>query len=227
MSERHIGRTKAKRVGSEAQGTRRAFLKRAVAAAGATAAVAMPQVARAQETVTLKFQSTWPQKDIFHEYAQDYVNRVNEMSGGRLKLDLLAAGAVAKAFEMQDAVISGTLDGGHGVCAYWYGKNKAYSLFGTPPAWGWRANNRPHRARFRDRSRLHLAYGWTKIVVEAEEHARWQVLAESQRLMSGALSNVTTFHSGNLACSSGTMAFADQVRRPRWQWSGSPGRSRF
>ena len=41
---------------------------------------------------------------------------------------------------MQDAVIAGTLDGGHGVCAYWYGKHKAYSLFGTPPAWGWRAN---------------------------------------------------------------------------------------
>jgi TRAP-type mannitol/chloroaromatic compound transport system substrate-binding protein len=140
MSERHIGRTKAKRVGPEAQGTRRAFLKGAVAAAGATAAVAMPQIAQAQETVTLKFQSTWPAKDIFHEYAKDYVDRVNEMSGGRLKLDLLPAGAVAKAFEMQDAVISGTLDGGHGVCAYWYGKNKAYSLFGTPPAWGWRAN---------------------------------------------------------------------------------------
>jgi TRAP-type mannitol/chloroaromatic compound transport system substrate-binding protein len=140
MSERHIGRTKAKRVASEPKGSRRAFLKGAVTAAGVTAAVAMPQVARAQDTVTLKFQSTWPAKDIFHEYAQDYVNRVNAMSGGRLKLDLLSAGAVAKALEMQDAVISGTLDGGHGVCAYWYGKNKAYSLFGTPPAFGWRAN---------------------------------------------------------------------------------------
>ena len=59
---------------------------------------------------------------------------------GRLKLELLAAGAVAKAFEVQDAVLAGTLDGGHGVCAYWYGKHKAFSLFGTPPAWGWRAN---------------------------------------------------------------------------------------
>ena len=43
-------------------------------------------------------------------------------------------------FEVQDAVLAGTLDGGHGVCAYWYGKHKAFSLFGTPPAWGWRAN---------------------------------------------------------------------------------------
>jgi len=119
--------------------TRRSFIKGA-AAASVAVAIAAPTVVRAQEAIVWKFQSTWPAKDIFHEYAQDYVNRVNEMSGGRLKLDLLSAGAVAKALEVQDAVLAGTLDGGHGVCAYWYGKNKAYSLFGTPPAFGWRAN---------------------------------------------------------------------------------------
>lgn len=121
--------------------SRRAFIRGgATAAAAGAAAIAMPNVARSQEAVVFKFQSTWPQKDIFHEYAQDFVNRVNEMGGGRLKIELLAAGAVAKALEVQDAVLSGTLDGGHGVTAYWYGKHKAFSLFGTPPAWGWRAN---------------------------------------------------------------------------------------
>jgi TRAP-type mannitol/chloroaromatic compound transport system substrate-binding protein len=121
--------------------SRRGFLKTgATAAAAGAAAIAMPNVVRAQEAVVFKFQSTWPAKDIFHEYAQDFVNRVNEMGGGRLKIELLAAGAVAKALEVQDAVLAGTLDGGHGVTAYWYGKNKAFSLFGTPPAWGWRAN---------------------------------------------------------------------------------------
>jgi TRAP-type mannitol/chloroaromatic compound transport system substrate-binding protein len=121
--------------------SRRQFLKgSAVAAAAGAATFAMPNVARAQDAATFKFQSTWPAKDIFHEYAADFVSRVNEMAGGRLKLELLAAGSVAKAFEVQDAVLAGTLDGGHGVCAYWYGKHKAYSLFGTPPAWGWRAN---------------------------------------------------------------------------------------
>ena len=127
-----------KSVGS---GSRREFLKSgAVAAAAGAATLAMPNVARAQEAVVFKFQSTWPAKDIFHEYAADFVARVNEMGAGRLKLELLSAGAVAKAFEVQDAVLAGTLDGGHGVCAYWYGKHKAFSLFGTPPAWGWRAN---------------------------------------------------------------------------------------
>jgi TRAP-type mannitol/chloroaromatic compound transport system substrate-binding protein len=126
---------------SEGSGSRREFLKSgAVAAAAGAATLAMPNVARAQEAVVFKFQSTWPAKDIFHEYAADFVARVNEMGAGRLKLELLSAGAVAKAFEVQDAVLAGTLDGGHGVCAYWYGKHKAFSLFGTPPAWGWRAN---------------------------------------------------------------------------------------
>ena len=121
--------------------SRRAFLQGgAVAAAAGAATLAMPNVARAQEAVTFKFQSTWPAKDIFHEFAADFVSRVNEMGGGKLKIDLLAAGAVAKALEVHDAVLAGTLDGGHGVTAYWYGKHKAYSLFGTPPAWGWRAN---------------------------------------------------------------------------------------
>jgi TRAP-type mannitol/chloroaromatic compound transport system substrate-binding protein len=119
---------------------RRAFLKTAaIGAAAGTATLAMPQVSRAQ-TVTLRFQSTWPQRDIFHEFAGDYVKRVNDMAGGRLRLELLAAGAVVGAFQLLDAVSAGTLDGGHGVSAYWFGKNKAFSLFGTAPPWFGDAN---------------------------------------------------------------------------------------
>jgi TRAP-type mannitol/chloroaromatic compound transport system substrate-binding protein len=122
--------------------SRRKFLKTGALAAGTAAAgaVAMPQVSRAQ-TVTWKYQSTWPTKDIFHEFAVDYAKKVNDMSGGRLKLDVLAAGAVVPAFQLQDAVHSGVLDGGHGVTAYWYGKAKVASLFGTPPSFGWDAHS--------------------------------------------------------------------------------------
>ncbi len=113
--------------------SRRAFLRTAVFAGTAAAGtLAAPNVSRAQ-TATWRFQSTWPPKDIFHEYAQDDAKRVNEMTGGRLRLNLLPAGAVVGAFQMQDAVHAGTLDGGHGVTAYWYDKNKAFSLFGTAP----------------------------------------------------------------------------------------------
>ncbi len=118
---------------------RRGLLKAAAVGAVGTAVLATPQVSRAQ-TVVLRFQSTWPQRDIFHEFAQDYVTRVNGMAGGRLRLELLAAGAVVGAFQLIDAVHSGTLDGGHGVSAYWFGKNKAFSLFGTSPPWFGDAN---------------------------------------------------------------------------------------
>ncbi len=48
--------------------TRRKFLSSAAAATAGTAALGFPMVSRAQ-TTTLRFQSTWPAKDIFHEYA--------------------------------------------------------------------------------------------------------------------------------------------------------------
>lgn len=121
--------------------SRRKVLKGGALAAGVAAAgtVAMPNVSRA-ETVKMKFQSTWPTKDIFHEYASDFVKAVNTMAGGRLELELLPAGAVVPAFQLLDAVNTGILDGGHGVSAYWFGKNKAFSLFGTGPALGLDAN---------------------------------------------------------------------------------------
>ncbi|WP_371346678.1 TRAP transporter substrate-binding protein [Ancylobacter sp. IITR112] len=118
--------------------SRRRFITTAAAvAAGAT--IAAPAV-HAQAPIKLKFQSTWPNKDIFHEFAGDYVKRVNAMTGGRVELEILPAGSVVPAFQMLDAVSSGILDGGHGVAAYWYGKSKAFSLFGTAPAFGWDAD---------------------------------------------------------------------------------------
>jgi len=122
----------------EVRTSRRRFIATAAAAA-AGATVAAPAV-HAQAPIKLKFQSTWPNKDIFHEFAGDYVKRVNAMTGGRVELEILPAGSVVPAFQMLDAVSSGILDGGHGVAAYWYGKSKAFSLFGTAPAFGWDAD---------------------------------------------------------------------------------------
>src|SRR3546814_1871218 len=58
------------------------------------------------------------------------------MSGGRLKIDLLPAGAVVGAFQVLDAVNDGLLDAAHTVPVYWYGKHKAASLFCTGPVFG-------------------------------------------------------------------------------------------
>jgi TRAP-type mannitol/chloroaromatic compound transport system substrate-binding protein len=119
--------------------SRRRFLKgAAVTAAGATAALAAPNISRAQ-TVTLKMQGAWGQTDIFNDMAMQYVDRVNKMAGGRLQIEYLVAGAVVKPFSVMDAVHEGVLDGGHHVTVYWYGKSKSASLFGTGPYWGWNA----------------------------------------------------------------------------------------
>ena len=119
---------------------RRKFLTGgATAAAGAAAAVAMPNVARAQDTTVIKMQGAWG-SGIFKEFALDYVERVNQMSGGSLRIDYLDVDAVVKTAEMQTAVSNGVLDAAHLVTAYWYSKNPAASLFGTGPCWGWSAN---------------------------------------------------------------------------------------
>jgi TRAP-type mannitol/chloroaromatic compound transport system substrate-binding protein len=122
---------------SKQTATRRKFLGGAAVAGVAT--IAMPQVSRAQ-TITLKVQGSWGAGDILNDMAKQWVEIANEMGGGRLKIDYLNAGAVVKAFEVQDAVHKGVLDGGHLVPAYWYGKNRAASLFGTGPCYGWDAH---------------------------------------------------------------------------------------
>ncbi len=116
--------------------SRRKLLKGGTVAAGAAAgAIAMPHVARAQPKV-LKMQGSWGAASIFSEMAKQYTERVDKMSGGSLKIDYLPSGAVVQAFQVQDAVNDGVLDAAHTVTAYWYGKNKAASLFGTGPVFG-------------------------------------------------------------------------------------------
>jgi hypothetical protein len=133
--------------------SRRKFLTGAAAATGAAMA-AFPMFAGAQDKKadpkgdakapaapaapavvssapgTMRWQSTWPAKDIFHEYALDFAKKVNDATGGELKIEVLPAGAVVPAFGLLDAVSKGTLDGGHGVLVYHYGKNNALGAVG-------------------------------------------------------------------------------------------------
>lgn len=105
-----------------------------------TAALAFPMIATAQTPTQMRFQSTWPSKDIFHEFALDFAKKVNDMTGGELKIEVLPAGAVVPAFGLLDAVSKGTLDGGHGVMGYNYGKQNAIALWTSGPVFGMDAN---------------------------------------------------------------------------------------
>ncbi|NLD54083.1 MAG: TRAP transporter substrate-binding protein [Burkholderiaceae bacterium] len=121
--------------------SRRKFFRRAaVGTAAATTAMAFPAIARAQGPINFRFQSTWPTVDIFHEFAVDFTKKVNDMTGGDLRIEMLPAGAVVPAFGLLDAVSKGTLDGGHGVLGYNYGKQNALALFSSGPAFGMDAN---------------------------------------------------------------------------------------
>ena len=123
------------------QAPRRKFLKGAAVGSAGAAALSFPMISQGQAAPqTLRFQSTWPAKDIFHEYALDFAKKVNDMTGGELRIEVLPAGAVVPAFGLLDAVSKGTLDGGHGVVVYHYGKNAALALWGSGPSFGMDAN---------------------------------------------------------------------------------------
>src|SRR5258705_7733189 len=120
--------------------SRRKFLSGAAAATAGAATLGFPMIAKAQGPVSMRFQSTWPSKDIFHEYATDFAKKINDMTGGDLKIEVLPAGAVVPAFQLLDAVSKGVLDGGHGVLVYSYGKQTALALWGSGRAFGMDAN---------------------------------------------------------------------------------------
>jgi TRAP-type mannitol/chloroaromatic compound transport system substrate-binding protein len=120
--------------------SRRNFLTAAAAVTAGAATLGFPSVLKAQGPISMRWQSTWPTKDIFHEYALDFAKLVNDMTGGDLKIEVLPAGAVVPAFGLLDAVAKGTLDGGHGVLGYHYGKQNALALWNSGPCFGLDAN---------------------------------------------------------------------------------------
>ncbi len=120
--------------------SRRRFLGGAAAGTAAAVGMGFPAIVSAQTPVNFRFQSTWPTVDIFHEFALDFAKKINDMTGGELKIEVLPAGAVVPAFALLDAVSKGTLDGGHGVLGYNYGKQNALALYSSGPAYGMDAN---------------------------------------------------------------------------------------
>ena len=114
---------------------RRRFL-----AGSAAAALGFPAIVKAQGPLTLRVQSVWPANDILHEYALDFARKVNGMSGGDLRIEVLPAGAVAQPVGLLEAVSQGLLDGGHGTLNHHYARHPAFALWGSGPAFGMDAN---------------------------------------------------------------------------------------
>src|SRR3990172_8483271 len=68
----------------------------------------------------------------FNMMLQKFSQRVDAMTAGRLKVEVLPDGAVVGAFEILDAVDKGLVESGFAWTHYWSGKHPAAMLFGSP-----------------------------------------------------------------------------------------------
>src|SRR4030042_1825424 len=87
--------------------------------------------AAAQQVINWKMQSTWTAGDFHQTSPKKFVETVEAMAGGRLKITLQAAGAIVPPFEVLDAVHKGILDVGNSWPGYWFGKHPACTLFSS------------------------------------------------------------------------------------------------
>jgi TRAP-type mannitol/chloroaromatic compound transport system substrate-binding protein len=92
-----------------------------------------PNSASAQQRFVWKVQSAWPASNLLHISAVELAKSIEEMSGGRLKWEMMAAGTVVGSFEVLDAVNRGLIDASHAWPGYWAGKNSAAGLFAPGP----------------------------------------------------------------------------------------------
>ena len=86
------------------------------------------------ENYQLKIQTAVPSASIYYQLIERMGKRIDAMSAGRLKVEVLPAGAVVGAFEILDAVDQGIVNGGQAWTHYWSGKHPAGLLFGAPTA---------------------------------------------------------------------------------------------
>ena len=110
----------------------KAFLATALAAVFAGPAHAQPQAPGGAKQ--LKMQSSWPASFTPQENFRFFVERVDKLTSGQLKIEALAAGQVVPPFEVLDATHKKVIDGAHSVSYYWVGKSKAATLFSSTPA---------------------------------------------------------------------------------------------
>ena len=89
--------------------------------------------AQAQSTTTLKMQASWPTTLTLYDNFKMFADRMDKMTGGRVKIETMPAGTIVPAFEVLDATNKKVIDGHHSWAGYWVGKNKTGILFTGGP----------------------------------------------------------------------------------------------
>jgi TRAP-type mannitol/chloroaromatic compound transport system substrate-binding protein len=113
---------------------RRNFIK--TLGAGAAGVVAAPFVstAKAQDTITWDMVTSWPKNfPALGTGANDFAQRIETLSGGRMRVRVHGAGELVPPLEVFDAVAAGTAEMGHSASYYWRGKVAAAQFFTAVP----------------------------------------------------------------------------------------------
>jgi TRAP-type mannitol/chloroaromatic compound transport system substrate-binding protein len=99
----------------------------------AALAVGFGAHAQQQGARSLKMQSSWPAGIAAQDHFRIFAERLEKITGGSLKVDVMAAGQIVPAFEVLDAASKKVIDGYHSIPYYWVNKNRAAVLFAGPP----------------------------------------------------------------------------------------------
>jgi len=133
---------------------RRNFLEGAAVGGLAAAAATVPAPAISQGVKQLKMVTTWPKNfPALGTGAERLAQRITTMSGGKLQVNVYAAGELVPPFQSFDAVSQGKAEMSHSVSYYWQGKSPAFNFFAAVP------------------------YGFT-----ADEHYAWMLWGDGLRL---------------------------------------------
>src|SRR5688572_11202337 len=100
-------------------------LTRLAAGISALLLVATTAVAQTAQPVKIRMQTAVPSASIYFELLKRYADRVDKMSAGRIKMEVLPDGAIVGAFEILDAVDKGVIEAGYAWTHYWSGKHPA------------------------------------------------------------------------------------------------------
>ena len=110
-----------------------ANMKKALLGLGALAVSAALSIPAMAQNKVLKMQASWPASATIYDQFVHFTKRVEQMSGGRLKIEPMPGGQIVPPFEVLDATHKKVIDGAHSWPGYWVGRNKAAVLFTGGP----------------------------------------------------------------------------------------------
>jgi len=117
---------------------------------------------------TLTMQASWPASSTFMDNFNQFADRVNKTTGGRLQIKTSAAGTIVPAFEVTDATHKGVLDGAHTWSGYLIGKHPAAVLFTGGPGGPFGMDLFDHLGWYYDGGGQQLMDEWFETIIKRD-----------------------------------------------------------